>query len=174
MLRNEVTLCDMFENEIGVCSKEEAHREGKLHRAFSVFLINGNKVMIQKRAKTKYHTPSLWTNSCCSHTRKGENVVESAEKRCYEELGINVKLKKIFDFVYYYKFREDLIEYEYDNVLIGNYNGEFNLDKEEAEDYKWVEINDLLNMVVNEPSKFTPWFIICLPKIAKYINNENK
>ncbi|MBQ7306912.1 MAG: NUDIX domain-containing protein, partial [Clostridia bacterium] len=126
MLRNEVVLCDLFENEIEVCPKMEAHIKGKLHRAFSVFLFDGTKMLIQKRADTKYHTPSLWTNACCSHPRLKEDVVKSAEERTFEELRINVKLKKLFSFVYYYKFRENLIEYEYDNVLVGEYSGELN------------------------------------------------
>ena len=169
MLRNEVVVCDMFENELMTYPKDKAHKEGKLHRAFSVFLFDGNKMLIQKRASTKYHTPNLWTNACCSHPRLHEDVVKSGELRTKEELGINVKLKKIFSFVYYYKFKEDLIEYEYDNVLIGDYSGEVYLDSEEASDYKWIDIKELVKEVENNPQDFTPWFIVCLPKVLEYL-----
>lgn len=169
MLRNEVVLCDLFENELEICSKVEAHKEGKLHRAFSVFLFDKNKMLIQKRAEQKYHTPSLWTNACCSHPRLNEDVVESAELRTFEELGINAKLKKLFSFVYYYKFKEDLIEYEYDNVLIGEYSGEINLDPEEASEYMWIEIDNLCEWVRTKPYEFTPWFIICMPKVLEFL-----
>ena len=174
MLRNQVTLCDLFENELGVYPKADAHREGKLHRAFSVFLFDGNKMLIQKRAKNKYHTPSLWTNACCSHPRLNEDVTLSAELRTQEELGINVKLKHIYSFVYYYKFREDLIEYEYDNVMIGEYSGEVIPDPEEAEECKWVDLDELAQDVKDNPSKYTPWFIICLPEIIKYRKSNLK
>lgn len=172
MLRNQVTLCDMTEKELGVYPKEDAHREGKLHRAFSVFLFDGNKMLIQKRAKTKYHTPSLWTNACCSHPRLGEDVVRSGELRTKEELGIDVKLKFLYSFVYYYRFKNDLAEYEYDNVLVGDYSGEVYLDPEEADDYKWIDLDELKTDVENNPDKYTPWFIIILPEILKYKKNN--
>ena len=171
MLRKNVVLTNYNDEELAECSKEQAHKEGLLHRAFSVFLFNGNKMLIQKRASTKYHTPSLWTNACCSHPQLNEDVVVSATKRCYEELGIKteLKLKELFNFVYYYKFKEDLIEYELDHVLVGDYDGEVVLDPEEASDSLWIEINDLLNWVKEKPFEFTPWFIICLKKVVKYI-----
>ena len=173
MLRNLVTLIDLNDNQLGTCEKAEAHKKGLLHRAFSVFLFNGNKMLIQKRAATKYHTPNLWTNACCSHPQLNEDVVLSAELRCKEELGITkpLTLKEVFNFVYFYKFREDLIEYELDHVLMGEYNGEVVLDPEEASEVMWIEIDDLLKWVQEKPQEFTPWFIICLTKVIdKYKN----
>lgn len=172
MLRNEVTLVDIYDNEIETCSKDLAHKEGKLHRAFSVFLINGNKMLLQKRAATKYHTPSLWTNACCSHPKLRENVVLSAEKRTFEELGINVKLNEVYSFMYFYKFKEDLIEYEYDHVMLGNFEGEVTLDPEETSEVKWVEFETLAQWMKNSPKEFTPWFLICCPEILKRIKNK--
>ena len=169
MLRNLVTLVDLKDNQLGVSEKTEAHKKGLLHRAFSVFLFNGNKMLIQKRAATKYHTPNLWTNACCSHPQLNEDVIVSAELRCKEELGITTELnlKEIFNFVYFYKFSEDLIEYELDHVLVGEYNGEVVLDPEEASEIMWIDINALLNWVQDKPQEFTPWFIICLTKVCK-------
>ena len=170
MLRRNVVLTNFNDEELEICSKEQAHKEGLLHRAFSVFLFNGTKMLIQKRASTKYHTPSLWTNACCSHPQFGENIVLSATKRCKEELGITqpLNLKEIYNFVYFYKFKEDLIEYELDHVLVGEYSGEIFLDKEEASEVMWIEIDDLLKWVQEKPQEFTPWFIICLKEVIKH------
>ena len=167
MLRNSVVLCDLKGVEKEVCPKMEAHIEGKLHRAFSVFLFDGKKMLIQKRADTKYHTPSLWTNACCSHPRLNEDVVLSGELRTKEELGIDVKLRQLFQFTYYYKFKNDLTEYEYDFVLAGEYSGKVYLDKEEASEYKWIDIDELYKWVGEKPEEFTPWFIICLDRVIK-------
>ena len=167
MERNELVLVDVFDNEICEITKQEAHKTPKLHRAFSVFLIDGDKMLIQKRADTKYHTPSLWTNACCSHPKMGEDVVKSAERRTEEELGIKVKLKEIFTFTYCEKFREDLYEYEFDHVMLGNFSGEVNIDKEEASEVKWISKDELAKSIKDNPEIYTPWFLICCPKILK-------
>ena len=173
MERNELVRVDIFDNELGPIAKMEAHTEPILHRAFSVYLINKNKEMlIQKRASHKYHSPDLWANSCCSHPRMGEDVVESAEKRMIEELGFTTKVKELFKFNYLCEFRKDLYEYEVDHVLLGEYNGSVVLNPEEASDYKWISLDELSRDILENPTKYSHWFIISAPNVIEYIKNN--
>lgn len=148
--------------------KHNAHQTPNLHRAFSVFLINSKgEILIQKRANDKYHSPGLWTNACCSHPQKeDESIANSAEKRLYEELGIcDVKLKELFSFIYYTKFKDDLYEYENDTVLIGRYDGDIFLDPSEASEYKWISKTELSKELTTNPKDFTVWFLSCAPRV---------
>ena len=116
----KVILVDENDKEIGEKEKVQAHKEGKLHRAFSVFICNSKKeLLIHKRAKYKYHTPALWSNTCCGHPRKGFEIQTEAEKRLEEEMGIKCKLEKQFDFLYKASLANELIENEYDHVFLG-------------------------------------------------------
>lgn len=170
MERNDLVKVDIFDNELGVVTKAEAHAKPILHRAFSVFLINNNnQMLIQKRAPHKYHSPNLWANACCSHPRKGENVVESAENRLVEELGFTTKVEEIFKFVYLNKFNDNLFEYELDHVLIGNYNGDIVLNLEEASEFKWIDLKELSEDLVNNPQNYSSWFIIAAPKVIEFL-----
>ena len=105
-------LVDLYDNVLGTVDKADAHREPRLHRAFSVFLFRGDEMLLQKRAAAKYHSGGLWSNACCSHPRLGENLEEAARSRMLEEVGADCPLTEIFQFVYYHKFRDDLYEYE--------------------------------------------------------------
>lgn len=159
---------DFLDREIKEVTKEDAHKYGIMHRAFSAVLFNGNSILIQKRAQDKYHCGGLWTNTCCSHPRWNEQLEDAVYRRLREEMGINgVKLKEIYSFTYYYKFSNGLSEFEYDHVFIGEYNGEFHINKEEAEDAIWIDIDELMEWMKSKPHEFTPWFIIFLPKIMK-------
>lgn len=174
MERNDLVKVDIFDNVLGSISKVDAHKNPILHRAFSVFLINDKEeILIQKRAEHKYHSAKLWANACCSHTRLGEDLIESAQSRLIEELGMTTKLKELFSFVYMHKFKDDLFEYEYDHVLLGRYNDEIKLNLDEASEAKWVSKNELANSLLNEPEKFSSWFIICAPKVIKLLNNSD-
>ncbi|MFH1187620.1 MAG: isopentenyl-diphosphate Delta-isomerase [bacterium] len=163
---DKIILVDEHDNEIGAEEKLKAHREGKLHRCFSILVFNSkNELLIQQRAKTKYHTPGLWTNTCCSHPRKGKNLKEEAQKRLKEEMGFNCELKEIFSFIYKAKFDNGLTEHEYDHVFIGKFDSEPNPNPEEADDYKWVSLDDLKKDITKNPKKYTPWFGIILKKL---------
>lgn len=169
-MNNEVILVDYEDGPLGVCSKEEAHKYPRLHRAFSVFLYNGSKVLLQKRAETKYHSGGLIANTCCSHPKIGENIIKSAKDRLNEEINIHIDdLKEIGSFVYYNKFNDNLYEYEFDHVLIGNYNGTFKENLEEASWTGWVEIEDVKKDVVENPSKYCVWFLNAFKIFLDYL-----
>ena len=165
-------LVNLDDQEIGTMNKQDVHRLGKLHRAFSVFIINENKMLIQKRNVNKYHSGGLWANACCSHPRYGENLKEATSRRLVEELGISCPLTKLFDFVYFSKYSDGLFEYEYDHVFIGEYSGEFDFDKDEIEELRWIDIAELKNKMQEEPELFSTWFMIAAPKVMQILSEK--
>lgn len=169
-----VTLVDIFDNPIGECSKEDAHSFPRLHRAFSVYLYSGNKMLIQRRALSKYHSGGLWSNSCCSHPRPGETLREAVADRLPTELGISCDADELFSFIYYNRFNDSLYEYEFDHVFLGEFNGELTLNPDEAMDAKWVEISELEKMLVETPSLFSVWFLSSAPRVIAEIKKRNK
>ena len=164
---------DINDNELGTIEKLTAHKTPVLHRAFSVFLYDGDKMLIQKRASGKYHSGGLWANACCSHPRPNKTFLESVYNRIELELGINLKLnlKEIFEFTYLSKYAENLYEYEYDHVLVGNYNKNLpiSFNTKEISEVKWVDINWLKQDLVKNPQNYATWFIICAPKVINYL-----
>ncbi len=171
-MNNELIKVDIFDNKIGTISKEEAHKKGVLHRAFSVFLFHDNKLLIQQRAFSKYHSGGKWANTCCSHPRT-ENLIEDAKERLVEEVGIKCdNLKEIYVFNYFSKYAEDLFEYEIDHVLVGEYDGNFVLNKEEVNDMKWVNFETLAKDMIENPQKYATWFLICAPRVLEYLKTK--
>lgn len=164
---------DINDNPLGEIEKLEAHKNPTLHRAFSVFLIDSDKMLIQKRAEGKYHSGGLWANACCSHPRPNLPFFDSVYNRIELELGINEKmpLKEVFSFTYLSKYAEDLYEYEYDHVLVGDYscNKQISFNAEEISEVKWVNISDLKKDMVQNPTNYSTWFIICAPKVFEYL-----
>lgn len=164
---------DINDNVIGEIEKLEAHKTPILHRAFSVFLVCGDYILIQKRNQNKYHSGGKWANACCSHPRANKEFLDSVYDRMDFELGIKDKLEldEIFSFTYLSKYAEDLFEYEYDHVLIGEYskNNPINFNKDEIEEIKWVKISDLKTDMVKNPLSYATWFIICAPKVFEYL-----
>lgn len=175
MERNDLVRVDIFDNELGTIEKMDAHLTPVLHRAFSVFLINEKgEMLIQKRAPHKYHSPNLWANACCSHPRMGENVIESAEARLVEELGFTTRVEELFTFIYLNKFNDNLYEYELDHVLLGRYDGEITLNEDEASEFKWISPDELSRDLVENPTKYSSWFLICAPRVIKHLKNNNQ
>ena len=163
---NDIILVDEKDNEVGTMEKLEAHRQGKLHRAFSIFVFNSNReLLLQKRAREKYHSGGLWTNTCCSHPRPNEEVIESAHRRLKEEMGMVADLKKIHSFVYKIKFDNGLTEHEYDYVLIGNSDKTPILNPEEAEDFKWIDTVTLRKDLKQNPQNYSYWLGMCFEDI---------
>ena len=169
----QILKVDLNGNTVGTIEKLEAHKTPILHKAFSVFLFDGNKMLIQRRAKNKYHSSLLWANSCCSHPRANLSFDESVKNRLFEELGITkeINLTKLFDFVYLTKFNDNLFEYEHDTVLVGKYTDEINFNKEEIDDVEWIDISTLKQQLISNPNKFSSWFLIAAPKVIEYIEN---
>lgn len=172
----QIIKVDICDNEIGIIEKLKAHKNPILHRAFSVFLVDGDYMLIQKRAFCKYHSGGLWANACCSHPRPGKTFLESVYDRIDLELGIKDKLelKEVFNFTYLSKYADDLYEYEYDHVLVGEYSKdkELNFNTEEIAELKWVKIEDLKKDLVDNPKNYATWFIVCAPKVIKYLESN--
>ncbi len=161
----KVILVNKKNEAIGTEEKTKAHLIGKLHRAFSVLLFNKKgETLIQKRAKSKYHSPGLWTNTCCSHPRPKEDVALAAKRRLKEEMGISCELKEAFSFIYKAKLG-GLVEHEFDHVFLSRFDGKPKPDKKEVADWKWIKQADLKADIKKSPKKYTPWFKIIINKI---------
>ena len=173
ILQEQVILVDMNDQKLGCMEKMRAHEEGRLHRAFSVFLFKDDEILLQKRAKEKYHCGGLWTNTCCSHPRMGESVYQAACRRLQEELGIKTAdLEEIQSFVYRYTFENGLTEFEFDHVLAGEYRGGWTENPEEVETVRWVKMKDLMSDIQENPELYTPWFMIALKAVMEYGNKQ--
>jgi len=164
-----VILVDQYDSQIGVEEKFKAHRQGKLHRAFSVFIFNDQgEMLLQKRAFNKYHSGGLWTNACCSHPRPQETVEQAARRRLREEMGFDCHLNKAFHFIYKAHLDGDLIEHEFDHVFIGHHNGAIAPDANEVADYRWLETQALQNELKQSVEKYTVWFKLALGRALKF------
>ena len=136
MDEEEVILVNKKDVQLGLMPKMEAHRKGVLHRAFSVFIFKSSReLLIQKRSSQKYHSPGLWTNTCCSHQRDGESTIDAANRRLSEEMGLNADLKEIFSFIYKANLKNGLIEHEFDHVLVGYTDLSPIINTKEVEDF---------------------------------------
>lgn len=154
----KVILVNKKDEPIGWGEKLKVHLQGKLHRAFSIFLFNKKgELLIQKRANSKYHSGGLWANTCCSHPRPNEETKEAAKRRLKEEMGINVSdLKEVFSFIYKANLGR-LKEYEFDHVFIGRFNGQPKINKKEVEDFKWISLKELKKDIKKHPQRYTVW-----------------
>jgi len=159
----EVILVDTEDREMGLMEKMQAHREAKLHRAFSVFLLNDKgEVLLQQRAIEKYHCGGMWTNACCSHPRAGETLQAAVDRRLQEEMGITCHTNWIYSFIYKADVGGGLFEHEFDHVFLGRFSEEPKPDKNEVSDWKYVSLQELKEDVKVNPAKYTPWFKIIL------------
>lgn len=161
-----VVLVDENDNEIGRAEKLDAHLKGQLHRALSVFLFNEDgQMLIQQRAFSKYHSGGLWSNACCSHPRPGEPSLAAAKRRLWEEMGIRCEMEKAFDFIYKVSLDNQLTEYEFDHVFIGQFDGDAHPNPEEAHSCKWIDVDVLVRDVDEHPENYTYWFKIVLSRV---------
>ena len=167
-----VILVNKEDKPIGTMGKQSAHRQGVLHRAFSVFILNDKKeLMIQKRALSKYHSPGLWANTCCSHQRIGESTEAAAIRRLREEMGFECKVEKKFTFIYKADLGLGMKEHELDHVLVGHYNREPKINTDEVADWKWVNLGDLEKDIAQRPQKYTIWFKIIFNQFKHHLTN---
>jgi isopentenyl-diphosphate delta-isomerase len=157
----KVILVDKNDKQVGLMPKLEAHKKGVLHRAFSIFIFNSKyELLLQKRASSKYHSGGLWTNTCCSHPREGEDILDAANRRLDEEMGIKTSLRKVYDFIYKAELDNQLTEHEFDHVFYGVFDNDPILNKNEAEDFKWVDMETLNNDIIKNEDNYTVWFKI--------------
>ena len=165
----EVILVDENDKQIGVSEKIKAHKEGKLHRAISVFVMNSkDELLLQKRAKNKYHSGELWTNTCCSHPKPGESTKDAAMRRLEEEMGFSCQLTEAFNFTYKVKFDNGLSEHEYDHVFVGRFDGKPKPNPDEVEDWKWIVSEKLRNDIVKHPENYTYWLKAVIDRFISY------
>ena len=165
----QVILVDEKDTEIGTMEKIEAHEKALLHRAFSVFVFNDQgKLLLQQRAMDKYHSPGLWTNTCCSHPRPGETIPAAAHRRLKEEMGFDTELTKAFDFIYHAPFSNGLTEHEFDHVMIGYYNQPAQPNSLEVQAVASYTLDEINEQMQENPSAFTIWFLIAFPKVKAW------
>lgn len=169
MTEEKVILVDAEDNPVGTEAKMQAHLNGDLHRAISILIYNTKgEMLLQQRALTKYHTPGLWTNACCSHPRPGESTLGAAKRRLLEEMGMEAELKEKFTFIYRAVFDNGLTEHELDHVFIGITDTDPAINPDEVNDFKWISMNELMQDISLNPEKYTIWFRIILREM---INN---
>ena len=175
MKEEEVILVNKENEQIGTMPKMEAHEKALLHRAFSVFILNDNgEIMLQQRAASKYHSPLLWTNTCCSHQRVGESNLDAGKRRLQEEMGFVAELKELFSFIYKAPFDNGLTEHEYDHVMIGNFNTEPKINLEEVEAWKWMSPELVKKDIDDNPTEYTVWFKIIFEKFYQHLFNTTE
>jgi isopentenyl-diphosphate Delta-isomerase len=175
-MEQKVILVDKNDREIGLKEKMAAHSGGgALHRAISVFVFNSKgETMLQQRALEKYHSKGLWSNTCCSHPYKGENIVDAGRRRLKEEMGFDCELREVFSFIYKVPVGDGLTEHEFDHVLFGIYDKRPKPAKEEVMDWKWMGMKELILDAKKSPDKYTGWLKILvdgkLPKeVEKFL-----
>ncbi|MFT4781906.1 MAG: isopentenyl-diphosphate delta-isomerase [Psychroserpens sp.] len=171
MIEEQVILVNDKDEQIGTMPKLEAHEKAVLHRAFSIFIFNDkNELMVQQRAKHKYHSPLLWTNTCCSHQRVGESNLQAGKRRLMEEMGFAVDLKETISFIYKAPFDNGLTEHEFDHVMVGHFNSEPTINPEEVEAWKWMTLEAVKIDIELNPELYTEWFKIIFDKFYEHIN----
>ncbi|MEI6949487.1 isopentenyl-diphosphate Delta-isomerase [Paraflavisolibacter sp. H34] len=169
MSEQQVILVTENDEPAGTMGKMQAHREGLLHRAFSVFVFDKKgRMLLQQRALQKYHGAGLWSNACCSHPFPGEEVEAAARRRLQEELGFTTSLQKIFEFTYRAEVENNLVEHEFDHVFAGEYEGPLTLNQQEVADYTYQSMPHLKETIIAHPARFTAWFRLAFPTIETW------
>jgi isopentenyl-diphosphate delta-isomerase len=172
-MEEQVILVNEKDEPIGLMGKMEAHEKGLLHRAFSVFVFNSKQeVLLQQRAACKYHSPNLWTNTCCSHPRAGETNQQAGERRLQEEMGLQVPLREVFSFIYKAPFDNGLTEHEYDHVLVGYSDAQPQINPEEVASWKWLSLEAIKEDILQAPERYTAWFKIIFEEFYHHLSKQ--
>ncbi len=165
-----VILVNEQDEQIGLMPKLEAHKKGVLHRAFSVFIFNDeDELMMQQRTLSKYHSPGLWTNTCCSHQRDRESSIEAGTRRLKEEMGFTTALSETTSFIYKAPFDNGLTEHELDHILVGKYNSEPVINEDEVCSWKWMPLEAVKEDIKTQPEIYTEWFKIIFDKFHEHL-----
>ena len=156
----ELILVDELDREIGARSKSECHAgNGILHRAFSIFVFNGrNELLLQQRAVGKPLWPNYWSNTCCSHPRRGESMEQAVSRRLKQELGFMCPLRYLYKFKYHAQYGAVGAEHEYCWVYYGRHDGPVDVNVNEIASWRFLDITSLENELDDQPERFTPWF----------------
>jgi len=174
-MEEKVILVNEKDEQIGLMPKMEAHEKAVLHRAFSVFILNSKgELMLQQRALHKYHSPGLWTNTCCSHQRDGEENIEAGKRRLQEEMGFVTELEETISFIYKAPFDNGLTEHELDHIMVGYYEDEPNINEEEVAAWKWMSLDAVQDDISNRPEEYTAWFKIIFERFYPHIQAYQK
>ncbi len=170
MAEENVILVNENDEQIGLMPKLEAHKKAVLHRAFSVFVLNEKgELMLQQRAAHKYHSPLLWTNTCCSHQRDGESNLDAGKRRLLEEMGFVCELKEVFSFIYKAPFDNGLTEHELDHVMVGAFQDDPSINEEEVNDFKWMTLEEVKEDMQIRPESYTEWFKIIFKQFYNHL-----
>jgi isopentenyl-diphosphate delta-isomerase type 1 len=177
---DQVILVDAEDTAIGEMAKLPAHEDGRMHRAFSIVIYRIQddgvvEVLMHKRADTKYHCPGLWTNTCCSHPQPGHSLLDCADERLTQEMGMAADLNRIGTFTYRAEFDNGLIEYEIDHVFIGEFDGgPINPDPGEVSNIKWMTLDQVISDIKARPNHYTPWVAQVLDMTKTAIMDRQK
>jgi isopentenyl-diphosphate delta-isomerase len=162
-MSERVILVDEQDRELGVGEKLQTHRDGALHRAFSVFVFDSaGRLLLQKRAREKYHSGGLWSNTCCGHPRPGEATQAAARRRLFEEMGFDCEPRAAFGFLYRAELAGGLVEHEYDHVFLGRFDGVPAPDAGEVEDWRWLTLGELRAELASRPEAYSYWLRVAL------------
>ena len=168
-----VVLVDENDNEIGQMEKQAAHIDPHLHRAFSIFIFNSKgELLMQQRALSKYHSPGLWTNTCCSHPRNGESMQQATARRLQEEMGMTCDMHEVFTFIYKAPVGLGLIEHEFDHVWFGQSDDTPVVNPEEVASWKYMALDDIAADLKLHPECYTEWFKISFEEIVRHSEKQ--
>lgn len=172
-VREELILVNEDDQVIGFGEKIETHLIGALHRAFSVYIFNSaGQLLLQRRSSTKYHSPGLWSNTCCGHPRPGESIKEASMRRLREEMGFECEVREVFEFIYHAKLNNGLYEHEYDHVVVGRFDGNPTPNRDELDEWKWADPITIKFDVEKHPEDYTYWFRISLHELCRLIKPD--
>lgn len=164
-----VILVDENDHPIGTMEKQAAHVTPHLHRAFSIFIFNSKgELLMQQRALSKYHSPGLWTNTCCSHPRDGETLAEATSRRLWEEMGMTCDMHEVYTFIYKAPVGQGLTEHEFDHVWIGQSDAIPQINRDEVESWKYMSLSELSEDIKEHPELYTEWFKITFEEMTRH------
>ena len=173
-MNDKLILVDEIDMPTGTMDKLAVHQLGLLHRAFSVFIFNSKgELLLQQRSDAKYHSGGLWTNTCCSHPRFGEDLHDAVKRRLKEEMGMRCETSFAFNFVYKTSFENGLTEHEFDHVYIGVTDQLPIPDITEVQNWRYITLGDLEISVNTQPQLYSEWIKICLPKVLQHYKSLN-
>jgi isopentenyl-diphosphate Delta-isomerase len=168
--QNAVILVNERDEWQGIMDKMQAHKEGLLHRAFSVFILNDrNELLLQQRALHKYHSGGLWSNTCCSHPFPSESTYAGAHRRMLEEMGMSTPLRSVFNLRYRSDVGNGLTENEYDHIYFGQSNEMPIINPDEVMAFQYRSIAEIQAWVQEQPEDFTAWFHLALPRFLEHV-----